>query len=131
MYGTVPEFSGRPVQGGSYPRFPGVEPGHRVLLRKATFLCRFAPTLRQVNIQKWRVRERVVNREVLISAMPDSPSNPPHFLSPLRNLLNPTVPTRSDMKISLKHFCRVGGRFSKNQPEHVALASSIFLLYGR
>ena len=73
----------------------------------------------------------VVNREVLISAMPDSPSNPPHFLSPLRNLLNPTVPTRSDMKISLKHFCRVGGRFSKNQPEHVALASSIFLLYGR
>ena len=46
-----------------------------MLLRKAAFLCRFAPTLRQVNIQKWRVRERVVNREVLISAMPDSPSN--------------------------------------------------------
>ena len=46
----------------------------------------------------------VVNREVLISAMHDSTSNPPHFLSPLRNLLNPTVPTQSDMQISLKHF---------------------------
>ena len=114
MYGT--RVPGHPVQGGSHLRFSGVEPEHRVQLRKAAFLCRFAPTLRQVNIQKWRVRERVVNREVLISAMPDSPSNPPHFLSPLRNLLNPTVPTRSDMKISLKHFVGWVGGFRKISP---------------